>query len=245
MAETALETGNLQPAQQMYEEALGINRDLHDRSEEAYALAGVARVLAYRGKASQAHDASRAALVIWRELGDKTSLAESTVTAAAVAGESGDRKVAIELLHDALVAGSELEQTTRILAGALLTDYLLTDDRLNEAELAYKEHVARGDLAALPQPSRILASIVEGRLRVARGEHQAGAEMLQEAASRARKLELRPSELKARLEYARVQSVRSPAAARRELTSLAREARVHGFVTLAGDAERILERLPR
>ena len=69
MAETALETGDLEGAQRMYEEALAIDRDLKNRAEEAFALGGLARVLAYRGRAVDARSAAEEALRIRRELG--------------------------------------------------------------------------------------------------------------------------------------------------------------------------------
>ncbi len=235
-----VEIGSLDQADNYYNQALALTREIAYRRGEPYPLSGQGDVLLARGNLPEAQKRYEAALALCKEMGDEDFTAQLNVGLATIAlleKRYGDgealSKNAIAAYEKANSAGNGAW------AGAVLARNLLADGKLAEAQAAVTKaaELVRQSTLLAPHFEVILA---EARVNAKSGKTADALQSLQSLLSSARKSGYSLYELQARLAIAEIENQSGAASAREHLSALEKDARQHGALLIANQAQELL-----
>jgi tetratricopeptide (TPR) repeat protein len=219
--------GDLKGARGLYEQALTASRELADRSLTADALASIGGVLGIEGDSVQGRARLEEALAIRREIGERNGVAFAQLSLAELAVGDGQYARAEALARQA-VEHFRPQKTPNHLAQATVTlaEALVAQGRMQEARSLI------GPVTAASPSTRFQIALVEARLESAAGRAAHASGRLRRLLATTRvTLE---DQLEARLVLGEIDIARGQkAAARAELTALARDAGDRGFGLVA------------
>ncbi len=232
--------GDLLGAQNRFEEAVGLAREVGSLGFAADGLHRSALVLLDRDELAAARSRLEQALALGEELEQKAGVAAMRVSAAAVTlaeGRAAEAEAAVRaLLGEGGLAGrGELQARAQL----VLARALLRRERGNEAVLA-AQRAAKLAARTGSQPVALEAAVVAARAQGRVGRVAEALRTLSEVAERAAAAGLIGVQLEARLARAEIElrsSGRHRAAA--DLTALGAEAEGKGFALLAREAARL------
>jgi tetratricopeptide (TPR) repeat protein len=225
----------------MFEQALEIKRNLHNRHSEAYTLSALGDLLLYEGDIPAARKAHENALAIRTQLGEKGTAAEDSLALARLTLEDGHPEEALAAARNALADFHTRNRADYEAAAHTLTARcLLQSGKLAEAkaEIQQAEKLVRTDdhVAHLP------VAIDSARIVAASGDLEVARRLLGEALSEATKANLLFFQYDARLALGEL-DVKSGnvATGRARLTRLEENARGKGLLLIARKAAAALK----
>ncbi|QQR74623.1 MAG: tetratricopeptide repeat protein [Holophagales bacterium] len=235
LAQVAIDQGELGRAAEGFAAALTMAREIGNKSAEAQALAGQGELAALAARFDEAEAHHRAALALRQEIGERVASLQSRLALARVALDRGAFDVAES-------AGREL------LAG--LDDEPLPELRVQTRTVLCRAAAGRGATAAarslgeeavgLAASTQSPAVQLGARIAAARaggGNRERDRAALTTALAEARQIGLASLELEARFALAELGPRDDPA-----ISTLARDARARGYLTIAAQAERLATR---
>lgn len=235
---------DLETAQADLQQAVDKARQLQLKNHLAVALGGIGDVLLAKDDLHGAQTAYQQSLQLRQELGETGGIANSQVSLAQVAVESGQSAQAESLARDAAKEfESENDADQRTAAEDVLLQALMAQSRLDQAA---QEFGVAQKLGARDLPTTLSLAITGAQLIARRGKTVQAEHDLREAERRAAEKGLQPLAWRARLVLAETQiGSGNIASARANLGDIKRQARPRGFQLLArkaGDLENSLQK---
>jgi len=235
-----VEMGNLEEAKKYYEQSLTMTREIAYRRGEPYPLSGLGDVHLARGELAEAQKQYEEAMTLCKEMDDQDFIAQISVAEATIAlfekrygdGESlaGQAARAYEKTNSA---------GNGAWAEAVLARNLLAEGKLSEAQAAVLKAVTLAKQSTLQTP-RYEVALADARIRAKSGKTAEGLQALAATVSSAHKFGYRLYEYQARLAIGEIELGAGLATPDAHLTTLEKEAREHGAVLVANQAQALL-----
>jgi tetratricopeptide (TPR) repeat protein len=224
----------------MYEEALVINQQIGQQSNQADNLDGIARILRAQGDLAEARQKEKEALAMVERIGERVSVPDGRLMLAWLSLDEGRpadaEKMARETSQE-FERNKEVDREARARCALALS--FLAQGRTSEAQRAADRATALSAKSE-SQPVRLLVAITVARVRAAAGGATAAArairsiEAARAEAKRAGRLGL---EFEARLALGEIEMLSGHSATgRQHLERLAEDARARGFGLVARKA---------
>ena len=147
--------GNLDGAQQLYEQALEIHRELNNKTSEAITLNNMADVLYDKGDLPGARARYEQVLAMYEKLGDKSGSAYARSGIGEVQAEQGDLAAARKNYEQALAireSTGELTAESRLALASLALEEGRTADSETDARSAADEFRTKQMVTERPKP---------------------------------------------------------------------------------------------
>lgn len=235
-----VEMGDLEDAKKYFEQSLTMTREIAFRRGEPYPMSGLGDVDLARGELVEAKKQYDQALALCKEMDDRNFMAQISVAEATIAlfekryadGEGLARQAATayEKTHSA---------GDGAWAEAVLARNLLAEGKLSEAQAAVSKAAALAKQSTSQTP-RYEVTLAESRLKAKSAKAAEGLQALAATASSAHKFGYRLYEYQARLAMGEIELGSGLATADAHLATLEKEAREHGAVLVANQAQALL-----
>ncbi len=238
LAQVRLQGMELKWAEDSFEQFQQMAEAAKAPQEIALAYMGLGDVAIAQGNLEKAEKSYQEALDQRRRLKTDRTVAESRLKLAAVLLEKLRPEDAADQLEEALTLfRGERMRDQEAQAEALLARALLAQDRPADAKSAIEK--ARELAGPSERPDlHIEVSLAEARVRDRLGERDAAIQILQEALVRAQQAGLASQALEARLILGGIEARQGD---RSRLQGVEQEARIRGFLLIAGKARRLLD----
>lgn len=228
--------GEMLSAGKCFAESLQIFTTSGNQYDRGLALRSLADFTLATADINDSRKYAEEAVSVFSQMGAKSEVATTQMLLARLLLEQRKFEGAESLARQSL-AEFRMEKSTESEgdADAVLARALREQGRLEEAKTSM---ASARDLTAKTQDheKRIFLSVEDGRLEAALGNDMAALEELSRALAEAKKADLVPVELEARLALGQVEVKSTPAAGRKHLASLEQEARRKGFILIARKA---------
>jgi tetratricopeptide (TPR) repeat protein len=241
IGELYLDEGNLAEAKKMFEQALEIKRNLHNRHSEAYTLSALGDLLLYQGDIPAARKTHEDALAIRTQLGEKGTAAQDSMSLARLQLEDGHPEEALAAARKAVADFHVQNQADYEAAAHTLTARcLLQAGELAEAkaEIQQAEKLVKADdhVAHLP------VTITSARIATASGHFANAQQILDAALAEATRANLLYFQYDTRLALGELEIKSGKlAAGRNRLTKLEKDAQGKGFLLIVRKAAKVLK----
>jgi tetratricopeptide (TPR) repeat protein len=235
-----VEVGNLEEAKKYYQQALATSREIGYRLGEPYPISGIGDALLVQGDLAGARKQYEQALALCKELDDEDFTAQIQVSLASIALYE-KRYADGEALARQAVAGYEKANSSGAGAWsqAILARNLLEAGKLAEAQSA----VAKASALVRKsngEPFRYEVSFADARVKAKSGKTSEAVSELDATLSSTRKFGYRLYEYQARLAIGEIGLWSGSASAQAHLATLEKDARAHGALLIASQAQELL-----
>jgi len=234
-----VEMGNLDEAKQYFERALALHRELGYRRGEPHPIAGLGDTLFAQGDLAGARKQYEQALAISKEIDNDDLIAQLEASLASI--DLAEKKYSD---GEALARqAAALYEKTNYPAGVAWSQAVLARNLLGSRNLTEAQTVAGKAIALSRQtpglPPRFEAVLADARVKARVGKWAEAHHELESVLASARKFGYRPYEYEARLALAEIELWSGSASARAHLTSLETDARAHGLLLVANQAQEL------
>jgi tetratricopeptide (TPR) repeat protein len=232
-----VEMGNLDEAQRYFDQSLSMTREIAYRRGEPYPLSGLGDVHLARGELAEAQKQYDAAMAVCKEIDDQDFAAQLNVAAAAIALFEKRYSDGENLARQGAVFYEKTNSTgSAAWAEAVLARNLLGEDKLGEAQAAVSKAAALAHQSTLQTP-RYEVTLADARIKARSGKTAEALQEAQATLNSARKFGYRLYEYQARLAIGEIEAEAHVSAAQSHLTMLEKDAREHGALLVASQAQ--------
>lgn len=235
-----VEVGNLEEAKKYYQQALATSREIAYRLGEPYPISGIGDALLAQGDLAGARKQYEQALALCKELDDEDFTAQIQVSLASIALYE-KRYADGGALARLAIAGYEKANSSG--AGAwsqsILARNLLAEGKLVEAQGAMAKAAALARKST-GEPFRYEFAFADARVKAKSGKTSEALSELETVLSSTRKFGYRLYEYQARLAIGEIELWSGSASAQAHLTTLEKDARAHGALLIANQAQELL-----
>ncbi len=235
-----VEMGNLDEAKKYFELALAMTREISYRRGEPYPIAGIGDALLPQGDLEGARQKFNEALALCKELNDEDFVAQLHVSLAAVDLFEKRYSEGEDLARQA-IAGYEKDNSTGNAAWseAVLSRNLLGDGKLAEARSAAERALALSQKTT-DQTPRYEAAFADARVKAKSGKFAEARTEVEATLASATKIGYGLYEYEARLTIGEIDLASGAASAQSYLAALEKDARAHGALLIANEAQALL-----
>ena len=235
-----VEMGNLEEAKKYFERALAMTREISYRRGEPYPIAGIGDALLPQGDLEGARQKFNEALALCKQLNDEDFVAQLQVSLATVDLFEKKYSEGEDLARQA-IAGYEKDNSAGNAAWsqAVLSRNLLGGGKLAEARSAAERALALSHQSTDRTP-RYEAAFADARVKAKSGKSADARKELEATLSSASKFGYRLYEYEARLTIGEVDLASGSATAQSYLSALEKDARAHGALLIANEAQALL-----
>ncbi len=235
-----VEMGDLDEAKNDYEQALVMMREISYRHGEPAPVSGIGDTLFAQGDLAGARKQYEEALAIAKEVNDGEIIAQDTASLASI--DLAEKKYADgEMLSR---QSAELYEKSSSWGNAAWAEATLTRNLVGEGKLADAEQTATKAIAlcekSTGQSPRYEAALADARVKAKKGNTAEAHRQLEATLTSAHKLGYRLYEYQARLALAEIEMQTGSALAGAHLAAIEKDARAHGALLIAGQAQALL-----
>jgi tetratricopeptide (TPR) repeat protein len=232
-----VEMGNLDEAQRYFDQSLSMTREIAYRRGEPYPLSGLGDVHLARGELAEAQKQYDAAMAVCKEIDDQDFAAQLNVAEAAIALFQKRYSDGENLARQGARFYEKTNSTgSAAWAEAVLARNLLGEDKLGEARAAVSKAAALAHQSTLQTP-RYEVTLADSRIKAKSGKTAEALQEAQATLNSSRKFGYRLYEYQSRLAAAEIEMEAHSPAAYSHLTVLEKDAREHGALLVASQAQ--------
>jgi eukaryotic-like serine/threonine-protein kinase len=234
-----LEMGNLDEAKRYFEQALALHRELNYRRGEPYPITGLGDTLFAQGDLVGARKQYEQALALCKEMNYEDLTAQINASIALIDQVEKKYSDGEALARQAAAMYEKTNSPANVAAAqAVLARNLLGSGNVTEARTAADKAIALSRQTA-GMPPRFEAMLADARVRARLGKGAEAHREVESVLASARKFGYRPYEYEARLALAEFELGSGSPSAAAHLNSLEVDARAHGLLLIANQAQEL------
>jgi eukaryotic-like serine/threonine-protein kinase len=234
-----LEMGNLDEAKRYFEQALALHRELNYRRGEPYPITGLGDTLFAQGDLVGARKQYEQALALCKEMNYEDLTAQINASIALIDQVEKKYSDGEALARQAAAMYEKTNSPANVAAAqAVLARNLLGSGNVTEARTAADKAIALSRQTA-GMPPRFEAMLADAHVKARLGKGTEAHQEVESVLASARKFGYRPYEYEARLALAEFELGSGSPSAAAHLNSLEVDARAHGLLLIANQAQEL------